>query len=524
MFRLLASVMALQNLLVTASPADARQAEPPQLVVLIVVDQFRGDYLDRFATNLTGGLHRFRSSGIYFPKGEQDHAITATAPGHSTLLSGRVPARTGILSNDYGVPDQASPLIGGASGAGASPFRFRGTTLYDWLRAASPASRALAIARKDRGAILTFGTARVPVFWWSGDRFTTSRYYASTLPKWLEAWNAGFDPGRWAGREWRLLLPDSAYREPDDQPYEAMGAGRGNVFPHRLTTVNSLDSFPWMDSLTLDAALEGARALELGRRGVTDLLAVSLSTLDAIGHHFGPDSREVHDMVLRLDRWLGVFFHELERQLPARQILYVLTGDHGVKPIAELQRLRGARDAGRIPLDNIATRVLAPLQRRFRHRFGIDVQTGVVLADTLAMRARGVNVDSVQRELRAALARVAGVARVWTPSTLVSAADTGTARLWRRSIPPSYGWLTIVEARQNWSFSGKVEATHGSPAAYDRSVPIAFYRAGITPARYMRRVATVDIAPTLAALLGIRPLEVVDGVPIHEVLRTAVDR
>jgi hypothetical protein len=516
-------VMLLSAALLLSAPAlQAQQpqhaVQPPDLVVVITVDQLRGDYMERFAANLTGGLQRFRDDGAYFPNAEQDHANTSTAPGHSTILSGRVPASTNILSNDLGVPDAAAPLVGATGGWGASPHRFRGSTLYDWMRATERGTTALSVARKDRGAILPIGTARAHVYWWHNAHFTTSTYYALSLPAWLRAWNSAFDPAAWPGRQWTLLLPEDAYPEPDDRPYEGAAAGRGRTFPHTLTTVERLTQFPWADSLTLDLALHGARELQLGQRGVTDLLSIGLSALDAIGHHFGPDSREVHDMVLRVDRWLGDFMRALELEVPVARIVYVLTSDHGVQSMPEHAHTLGIEDAGRVAIAPAMRRVVTPLQERFQHRFGLQVQNSVILADTAALRSRGVDVTALADEVAEEVARVPGVARVWTPRTLAAApADDASARLWRRAIPPSYGWLAAAEVRPGWLPTTSIQATHGTPVAADRSVPIAFIGAAIPALRSDRVVATVDIAPTLAALLGIVPTEALDGQVLREV-------
>src|SRR6266571_2105225 len=273
-----------------APPAPAR----PKLVVVITVDQLRADYLDRWKSQLTGGLFQLVTEGAVFADGYQDHAVTETAPGHSTILSGLWPAHTGIIRNSQGVQDSAAALLD-VAGPGASPRRFRGTTLFDWLKAADPTARALSVSRKDRGAILPLGQAKEQVYWYQSGLFTTSRYYADTLPSWVQAFNARRLPFKAANTTWSLLLPDSAYKEVDNEVWENGGAGV--VFPHRLppdsvqATV-AIAGVPAMDSLTLLFALEGFEALRLGRKG-TDILAVSLSTTDAVGHAFGPDSREI---------------------------------------------------------------------------------------------------------------------------------------------------------------------------------------------------------------------------------------
>ncbi|HSJ06109.1 MAG TPA: alkaline phosphatase family protein [Longimicrobiales bacterium] len=499
--------------------APAVSSDPPALIVLIAVDQFRGDYAERFAPNLTGGLARFREEGTFYANGRQDHALTATAPGHATMLSGRTPARMNILTNDHGVPDPGYPLIAGAAGAGASPARFQGTALYDWMLAADPSTRALSISRKDRGAILPVGRSRADVYWWADERYTTSTYYRDTLPSWVSEWNASLRPEQWAGREWTLLLPESAYPEPDEMPHEGVGAGRGNVFPHRMERFADVAEFPWSDSLSLDLALAGVRNLGLGTRGGTDLLVLSLSSLDAIGHDFGPDSREVHDLVLRVDRWLDWFMRELEDALAADQIVYVLTSDHGIATMPAYLLAHGTPDAGRIELRNAMRPVLAPLQQQFASSFALELQSGVVLADTAAMAGHGIDVPAVGDSLARRLAGLPGVARVFTPHSLAAAPDDDeAARLWRRSIPPAHAWLALAEPAEGWVFTASQKAEHGTPLVTNRHVPVAFLGAGIPAVQPDRVVRTVDIAPTLAAILGITPAEVLDGVVLQEVI------
>ncbi|MGH7700399.1 MAG: alkaline phosphatase family protein, partial [Gemmatimonadales bacterium] len=306
-------ICALTALLLAPPPAAPPK---PRLVVMITVDQLRPDYLARWRGEFTGGLARLLGQGAVFTDAYQDHAITETAPGHSTVLSGRWPAHTGIASNAAGVLDSTAPLIG-VAGPGASPHRFRGTALFDWLQAADARARALSVSRKDRGAILPVGRAREHVYWYQGGFFTTSAYYRDSLPRWVRAFNGRRIPFKAAGTAWTTLLPDSLYPEPDDQPWE--NRGQGNTFPHALPADSAAAAWtfagtPAMDSLTLAFALAGVEALELGRRGATDLVAISLSATDAVGHTFGPHSREVHDMVLRLDRYLGWFLDRLLRR------------------------------------------------------------------------------------------------------------------------------------------------------------------------------------------------------------------
>ena len=185
-------------------PPSAPPSATPTLIVFITVDQMRADYFERFSSQLTRGLGRLYRGGAVFTNGFQDHAITETAPGHSVTMSGRFPGHTGIVTNLTGVGDANAPLVGGG-GVGASPYRFRGTTLIDWLVAKDPRSRALSVSRKDRGAILPMGRAKQSVFWYASDgRFTTSTYYADTLPTWLQKFNDRKIPASYAGKLWTL--------------------------------------------------------------------------------------------------------------------------------------------------------------------------------------------------------------------------------------------------------------------------------------------------------------------------------
>ncbi len=517
--RYLAAVAALS--LLSAPPATCQRADSPRLVVLIAVDQLRPDYVPRFEGNLTGGLKRFYDAGAWYGRGEQDHAITETAPGHSTMLSGRSPASTNVVTNELGVPDPRHPLIG-LPGAGASPRRFRGTTLYDWMLAVDPDVRALSVSRKDRGAILPIGRARVPVYWYQSGYFTTSTYYADSLPPWLLAWNGRQGAQRMAGRVWDLLLPADRYAEPDDQPWERGGAP--HTFPYGISqdtsrAVLELIAMPYTDSLTLDLALEGARRLRLGTRSRPDLLSIGLSSTDAVGHGWGPDSRELHDQIVRLDRWLAWFQDSLARLVPRDRTIYVLTSDHGVTPFPEAAQARG-RLAGRVVGDTVAARAEQALSARYQRGFGIEFNNGLLYGETGALRALGVDVDSLAAALAAQLGRYTGVTRLYTPRTLAAAPETDTdAMRWRRSIPPDFEWLAAASLAQGyiWSYS-QFSTTHGTTNPDDVLVPIAFMGRGITPGRH-ERARTVDIGPTLAALIGVTPTEPVEGIVLPEVVR-----
>lgn len=489
----------------------------PRLVVVITVDQLRPDYLDRYRPQLKSGFAMLLKQGALFTDAYQDHAVTETAPGHSTILSGRWPAHTGIISNAAGVLDSTAPLIG-VRGPGASPARFRGTELFDWLKAAEPNARAFSVSRKDRGAILPIGRARESVYWYQSGFFTTSRYYADSLPVWVRVFNGRRVPFRAAGTTWDLLLPGRDYPEPDSVPYE--NGGVGFTFPHRLPVdsaqaAGALAGVPTMDSLTLAFALEGVRALQLGGRGATDLLAVSLSTTDAVGHAYGPDSREIHDQVVRLDRYLGWFLQQLFVRYGTENVLVVLTADHGVTPYPERSRALGRSGAVRVIPDSLIAGVNAALDQRIGGGAWLQFETGMVLLPERGrLVAQGVNADSVVADVAARLRSLPGVARVDRVADLASGDTTDPViRRWLHHVPPDAGveLVATLKPYSTWGYPDLPIAMHGQPSDLDAHVPIIFWGRGIRPGTYGARVSTVDIAPTLARRLDLTPAEPLDG-------------
>ncbi|MBP6442752.1 MAG: alkaline phosphatase family protein [Gemmatimonadales bacterium] len=508
----------LAALLVLPASLSAQTAprKPIRLVIALAVDQLRSDYLDRFSRNFNGGFALLLRDGVFYANGLQDHGVTETAPGHATMMSGRSPASTGIIGNDVGVPDPGSPLLG-STATGASPWRFRGTTLADWMKVKDSATRVLSVSRKDRGAILPVGRMVAPVYWFSQGKFTTSRFYADTLPTWLKAWNARDPVKALAGTSWELGRPASTYAEADDRPFEF--GGKNTTFPHPIPAdwtmaSGELENSSVMDSLILDVAMAGTQALGLGRRNGTDFLSISLSTLDAVGHRYGPGSREVHDHVLNLDRWLGQFLDSLSRTVPLDQVVISLTADHGVVEFPE------AGAGGRATITAPLTAMTRTVLQRYGIKLGASNESGLVLANVADLRARGVNVDSLSRALATTIRGLPGVRAVYTPRTLAAAPRRDAeAMRWRRLVMPETGWLVIVAVQPGWVWgSGKTSTSHGTTNLDDLRVPILFRIPGVTAARPSETVRTIDIAPTLAAALGVRPTEAIEGIPLPAAL------
>jgi len=493
--------------------------------VFITVDQMRPDYFSRFGSQLTGGLARLANGGAFYTNAFQDHAITETAPGHSVTMSGRFPRSTGIVQNSEGVEDPRAPVIGGGA-LGASPFRFRGTVLFDWLQHKDPRSRALSVSRKDRGAILPLGRAKQSVFWYATTgNFSTSSYYADTLPEWVQRFNARKIPAQFAGKLWTPLLPLDQYPEPDSVPQE--NAGRGGVtFPHAAPADPAqaaavFAAFPWMDELTLQFALDGLESMKLGTGPQTDLLAISLSTTDAVGHAFGPDSRELHDQILRLDRYLGAFFDSLYKLRDSSRVIVALTADHGVAPYPGVKSrdpnagatyVRAALDTAWAAVDRVTAAV------KDSTHFVWD--TPFLLVDKRALSAARLSPDSVIAAFIAAERKVPGVLRADRVRDLARADTTkdAIARRWLHMLPPELPVEVVVTLRP-YNYWAPSNATHGTPHDYDAHVPVIFYGAPFKAGKYDEFARVVDMAPTLAAALGVPPLEQIDGHVLRSSLR-----
>jgi predicted AlkP superfamily pyrophosphatase or phosphodiesterase len=488
------------------------------------VDQLRGDYLDRFGPQLNGGLARLTRGGAWFSNAHHDHAITETAPGHATLLSGRFPRSTEIMSNRVGVYDEAAPLVGAPQGSGASPHRFQGTTLVDWLRARDSKSRTLSVSMKDRAAILPIGRSRTDVYWYYPDgRFTTSKYYRDTLPDWVERFNARRLPQSFAGRNWTLLLPESAYNEVDSVSVER--GGIDFTFPHQIPddsarAASAVAGTPWMDEITLAFALDGLRALSLGEGSRTDVLAISLSASDLIGHTYGPDSREVHDNILRLDRNLGIFLDSLFKLRDSAHIAIALSADHGVATNPELAARSVNPTPARVDASDLAQTLNALVRVAGLDSNQVSSEYQLVLVDRNALKTRRASLDSVLAAFTLQARAVPGVSRVDRFQDLLrgDTINDPIARRWAHHIPVQSN-VELVITLTPFSIFGTGVATHGSPYDYDSHVPVIFYGPWFKPGRYTEFVRTVDLAPTLAEVVGVKPGERIDGVVLRRALK-----
>jgi len=513
----LAATGALVASSVTARAQQTAPAQPPSLVVFIAVDQMRADYLERFGAQFTGGLKRLYGGGAVMTQAFHDHAITETAPGHSVMLSGRFPRGTGIVTNTLGVPDSTAPMVGGG-GPGASPRRFRGTVLMDWMTAKDDRSHGLSVSRKDRGAILPMGRAKQSVFWYATDgRFTTSTYYGSSLPEWVDQFNAKQIGRKYAGHVWNLLLPASEYREVDDVQYENLGRGN-TTFPHPMPgdsaqAARLLTEFPEMDSVIAQFALAGVTAMKLGAGPQTDLLSVSFSTTDAVGHRYGPESREIHDQILRLDRTLGTFIDSLYKLRDSARIVFALTADHGVGPLPEIRAEREHKPIERPDVIPVLNQIDLDLKARGDNAGALIYEDDIILLNRRQLSRIKVNADSLLGVVARAVRAIPGIQRVDTVRTLAGK-DTTTdyvARRWLHMLPADLP-ADLVVTMNPYAYVASVEmSTHGTPHDYDAQVPVIFYGPPFVPGKYPSRALVADIAPTLASVIGVTPTEKLDG-------------
>jgi predicted AlkP superfamily pyrophosphatase or phosphodiesterase len=516
-----------------------------RLVLLVAVDQLRADRLE---ATLPGGLGRLRREGRVFVDAALGHAHTETCAGHATILTGRHPGPIGIPGNSfverdslesfYCVEDRAADaaIAGETQGGprGRSPRNMQASTLGDWLKAQRPGARVFTVSAKDRAAITMGGQHPDGVYWldrMGSGRFTTSRYYADALPKWVSSWSAQ-----------RLLRDSPDYWEhaagplagrPDDYPAENPRLGRTSPHPVAVRlksdgasprpAIARLYASPFMDELTLDFARELVQQEELGRGAATDLLAVSLSATDSVGHLYGPRSLEAQDALQRLDRALGGFLDFLEQRLGANRLLVVLTADHGVMPLPEWMLEQGTSDCplatGRGNPAALISQLNTALDRAFPPAAAEPASAWFAPAGARLtfnrgkLSAYGLELVLVLAAARAWLETQPGVERVWTRDEMANGRGPAAfATLYRNSFHPERGGDLAVQPVRGCLVSTYTHGTsHGSPYDYDRAIPLVFFGRGVEAGPVTGAAATVDIAPTLAAELGIAAPAGLDG-------------
>ena len=509
----------------TATPPPPAR---PRLVVFVAVDQMRADYLDRFRPLYTAGLKRLGENGAVFTNAMYRHACSETGPGHSVLLSGRSPRSSGIVGNVWYdrtlrqrvnvVDDPAVRLVGSNRGRAASPACSNAFTVGDVLKASSPGSKVVGVSLKDRAAILPAGRRADAAYWYqtTDGRFVTSSWYMERAPAWLEAWNARKLADSYAGRSWERLLPDleSYVRYAGEDAVDGEFDRKDIVFPHVLRGAppafefyDNLRRTPFADEMLLDLALAAMKGHDLGRDEATDILSVSFSATDVIGHSFGPDSQEQMDNLLRLDRTIGRLLDEAERRAGKGRVLFLLSADHGAMPLVEVLRSRGV-DARRADSSELYQPVERALAERFPGATGLiaDHDPMEFVLDREAIARQGLSFTDVQETIRAALLSTGLVEAVYTQAELMGgrrAEDPFFDLHQRAFFAPRSGDL-VARIKRHVYLGGYVGGTgHGTPHDYDRHVPIVFMGPGVRPGPRDSAVGPEDIAWALGRLLGL---------------------
>lgn len=528
-----------------AAGALARAAEPA-LVVVITIDQFRADYLPRFAPHFVpGGFRLLMEQGANFADCRYRHAVTKTACGHATVLTGVHANVHGIIANDWldrdslqrvnCVDDDATQVVGAPAPAGgarlpgkggpraASPRRLLATTVGDEFKLnRGPGPKVIAVSSKDRSAVLLGGKFADAAYWMDKGRMVSSTAYLRQLPAWVEAFNAGGRIDAFFDRVWDRLLPAEAYdrlQGPDDAPGEANDAGMGTTFPKRVNggaaalTPAFYDAFensPFKSEVLVDFARAVVEHENLGGRGVTDFLCLSFSTNDTIGHNYGPDSHEVMDITLRTDRLLADLLAFLEQRVGLKRCTIVLTGDHGGAPLPErVKALNPGVSAGRI--DPVLT--LKACESALDQAFGplgegrrwVVLDSSQVLFNRGVLAEKKVTAAAAEQVVRQALLTLDFVEAAYTRTDLLAGAVSGPyAEATLLSFHRERSGDVYFRTRPYW-VERRIGSNHGTPYNYDVAVPLLWFGVGVKPGLYTQRVGVDDIAPTLARLLGVLP-------------------
>lgn len=529
-----------------ASTAMASAAEPPRLAVVIAIDQFRGDYLAKFGPYFgDGGFRRLLAGGLNFENSHHRHSITQTAPGHATMLTGVFANTHGITSNEWldrdswdminSVEDRAAPLVGIAPAelgpvaaanpakTGRSPRNLKAVTVGDQLKARFGAtSRIFAAANKDRSAILLGGAKADGAYWDENGVIISSRYYRESLPAWIQAFNAEKRVHATFGQTWDRLLDPAIYEKvqgPDDGPGEADTVGLGRTFPRRITGgkeaitpafFTAFDNSPFAAEFLGEFVQRAIREEKLGRHEATDLLCVSFSQIDAVGHNYGPDSHEVMDAVLRLDRVLASMLDCLDREVGLEKCVIVLTADHGVAPLPErLQAKDPAAVAGRVRSADMDAAAKKALDAAFgalpgRESWFTRDNAGYHLR-TQALAAKNVKAADAAKVLKEAIAPLPYVAETYTGAELLATDPSGetTRALMRRSYRTTGDRDVVFVFKPHFLSRANSGTSHGLPYEYDTHVLNLWFGQGVPKGVRRERVGVDDIAPTLAALLGV---------------------
>ncbi|MGV3773820.1 MAG: alkaline phosphatase family protein [Verrucomicrobiales bacterium] len=518
------------------------KGETPKLVVAIVVDQLRYDYLERFHHQFsTNGFKAFTERGTFMTFGRYDYAPTVTGPGHASVFAGSGPAMHGIIGNDwfdkrtgktmYCVADPSVEGVGTATNKSRiSPKNFIGDSFADELRLRYQ-SKVVAISIKDRGAVLPGGRQPTGAYWFEYDsgNFVTSSYYMKELPEWVRAFNDRKRVKDWADAEWDRLLPADQYDYEDDVAGEGtLRNEKKPVFPHVINyKTNSFDDISataFGHQILMEMAIAAVEGEDLGRGPNPDLLCVSFSSLDSIGHTFGPYSHEIQDAVVRLDRQLETLFNELDDRIGLENVVMMLTADHAVAPTPEFAATQGL-PASRFDSGAFMSNLGKELNKKFGERNYFQTSGlvyGQIFLNHTNIQQAGIPLEDITSFIREYALDTGIFHAGYTREQLLD----GRAHGWvGQLILNGYnhergGDITLVTKPFVVPGGGKTGTTHGSPWSYDTQVPILFYGSLFNKGRYPDPFYISDITPTLCAALGINSPAAAIGKPLPKVIRS----
>jgi predicted AlkP superfamily pyrophosphatase or phosphodiesterase len=528
------------NLSAQSTPAKASpKAQSPKLVVGIVVDQMRYDYIYRYWSKYgNDGFKKLVGEGFNCSNTNYNYVPTYTAPGHASVYTGTTPAVHGIISNDwfdrtkgkhvYCVEDRQVQGVGTSANEGKrSPQNCLSSTITDQLRLSNNMkSRVFGVALKDRSAILPAGHAANAAYWFDGSsgNFISSTWYMQELPKWAQDFNAKKLADKYLSQPWNTLLPIEQYTEslPDDNKYEYVPKGETKpVFPHNLPETAKLNggpgfirSTPFGNTITKDFAIAIMQNENLGRGAATDFLAISFSSPDYIGHAYGPNSIEQEDNFLRLDKDLAELIAAIEAQVGKGNALIFLTADHAAPEVpAYLKDLKipaGYVDEGMM---------LDSLKRYLKANYGDTLVTSFsnqqIFLDHRSLEAKKLMLQQVQDDIAQFMQRMTDVAEVMTAYTMNNTQFTeGPRYLMQKGYNAKRSGDVLVNYLPGYVDYNPTGTTHGSPYSYDTHVPLLFYGWNIKKGSSAEHVNITDIAPTIALMLNIQFPNGCTGKPI----------
>jgi predicted AlkP superfamily pyrophosphatase or phosphodiesterase len=515
------------------------QPTNPKLIVFLSIDQMRADYFTRYGKYFTGGFDRLYRTGITYANADLNFSASETGPGHAALGTGTFPWKNGIVGNEwfdrtnnkemYCVADSTSKPVDGIGG-GFSPNNLVVTAVGDWLKQHSPKSKVIAASTKDRAAILMGGKKADYAFWHNKniDGMVTSGYYARSLPQWVKDFNASGWSEKNVPPAWTKSLPEAEYAKIGPDTFDAEAKWKEKTsFPHEFTfgkKKEQINGSPYGDKLVVDFAMEAVKHERLGQRNVTDLLCISLSNCDYVGHAQGPDSHEMFDLLVKIDRYLGDLFAYLDTAVGKDRYVIALSADHGVCPLPEFNAQYNGVDARRFIYANDIKPKLDSLSAALKKE--LNTTDDVIYRNAFINYAAGATagVDSVRLEewVKSALLSIDAYADVYFRREMVTRAPSNRPFIekYRNTYYAPRGKDYIFRIKENSIVSSRTYgSTHGSPYAYDTHVPVLFWWNGIVPKTITREIYSADIAPTLAKIAGFPYPQGIDGAPLKEIVK-----